>query len=329
MAPEHLKGSSMIEVAHLTKRYGIVHAVDDLSFRAEDGFVTGFLGPNGAGKTTTMRMMLGLDSPCSGWARIDGRPLRDHRSPLHSVGALLNANSAAPTMTATAHLRWIARAGVIADSRIGDVLELVGLDSVATRKVGAMSLGMRQRLGIATALLGDPGTLILDEPINGLDPEGVVWVRKLLKKLAAEGRAVLVSSHLMSEMQLTADKVVVIGRGRLMVDMSISDLQETTQGKSVRLRIAQPDGLLEVLQRNYPGAEIEHLGPAHGHQPCAGSTLRITGLSPEEIGDTAAALGTPVYELTPERVTLEEVFMRLTHGASEYVASDHQSGALL
>ena len=311
----------MIEVAHLTKRYGELTAVDDLSFRAEDGLVTGFLGPNGAGKTTTMRLILGLDSPTSGWARIDGKPLRNHASPLRSIGVLLNADAAAPTMTARAHLRWMARAGAIADGRIDQVLELVGLSAAANRRVGAMSLGMRQRLGIATALLGDPSTLVLDEPINGLDPDGVLWVRTLLKKLADEGRAVLVSSHLMSEMELTADKVVVVGRGRLVAEMPMSDLQRATREGPVRVRAAEPERLLEALRREHADLRVEHLE----RDP----VLRITGLTPEQIGDAALATGTALYELTPGRATLEEVFMRLTHGSSEYVAAEPRTGALL
>ncbi|MBV9315164.1 MAG: ATP-binding cassette domain-containing protein [Pseudonocardia sp.] len=319
----------MIEVQNLTKRFGDMTAVDGLTFRAEDGLVTGFLGPNGAGKTTTMRLMLGLDNPSTGWARIDGKPLAAHASPLRVVGALLNASSVAPSMTAKAHLRWFARAGAIPDTRVNEVLEQVGLSSVGTRRVGAMSLGMRQRLGIAAALLGDPGTFILDEPINGLDPEGVVWVRTLLKKLAREGRAVLVSSHLMSEMQLTADKVVVIGRGRLMAELSVSELQGGSQRTPIRVRAAQPERLLDALRRNFTDMRVEHPEPGNGQQPGPGSVLRVTGLIPEEVGDTAAANGIAIYELTPVRETLEDVFMRLTQQASEYVASDAKSGALL
>ena len=318
----------MIEVERLTKRFGGLTAVNDLTFRAEDGLVTGFLGPNGAGKTTTMRMILGLDSPSAGWARIDGKLLRDHSSPLRSVGVLLNADSAAPTMTAWAHLRWVARAGAIPDARVDEVLELVGLRTAGQRKVGTMSLGMRQRLGIATALLGDPGTFILDEPINGLDPDGVLWVRTLLKKLAAEGRAVLVSSHLMSEMELTADKVVVIGQGRLVAELAMSDLEDSAHRAPVRVRVAEQAALLDALRRIYGDVKIEYPEPVHGRRSGPGSILRIEGLTPEEIGDTAAATGTAIYELTLERPTLEDVFMRLTHNAADYVASDSTTGAL-
>ena len=318
----------MIEVQHLTKRYGALTAVEDLTFRAENGLVTGFLGPNGAGKTTTMRMILGLDGPSAGWARIDGVPLRDHAAPLLTVGALLNADSAAPTMTARAHLRWVARAGRIGDERVDEVLDLVGLHSAARRKIGGMSLGMRQRLGIATALLGDPGTLVLDEPINGLDPDGVLWVRTLLKNLAVEGRAVLVSSHLMSEMELTADRVVVVGQGRLVAEMPMSDLGNAAQQATIRVRAAEPATLLGALRRDHGDVRLEPV-EARRPEPGPGKLLRITGLTAREIGDTAASAGTPVYELTPERASLEEVFMRLTHHAAEYVAAEPRTGALL
>ncbi|KAB2350062.1 ABC transporter ATP-binding protein [Actinomadura rudentiformis] len=227
----------MIETRGLQKRYRGILAVDDLSFTAPDGQVTGFLRPNGAGKTTTMRIMLGLERATCGSATIDGRPLREHAAPQRVVGAVLDARGAPAGMTARAHLRWLAAAGRIPDTRADDLLEQVGLATVATRRIGALSLGMRQRLGIAAALLGDPGTLILDEPVNGLDPDGVRWVRHLMRRLAAEGRCVLVSSHLMAEMQQTADRIAVIGAGRLLSRFDIGDLAEgaTLEDAYVRL----------------------------------------------------------------------------------------------
>ncbi|XVQ06753.1 ABC transporter ATP-binding protein [Spirillospora sp. CA-255316] len=227
----------MIEISGLHKRYRGILAVDDLSFTAPAGRVTGFLGPNGAGKTTTMRIVLGLDRPSSGSATIEGRPLREHAAPQRVVGAVLEAGGAPAGMTARAHLRWLAAAGRIPDARADDLLEQVGLAAVATRRVGALSLGMRQRLGIAAALLGDPGTLIFDEPVNGLDPDGVRWVRHLTRRLATEGRCVLVSSHLMAEMQQTADRIVVIGAGRLLGQFGIGDLADgaTLEDAYVRL----------------------------------------------------------------------------------------------
>lgn len=218
----------VIETLHLTKRHRAVTAVDDLSFTAPDGQVTGFVGPNGSGKTSTMRMVVGLDRPTSGTATIDKRPLPEHRAPQRVVGVVLDARSLPEAITARAHLRWLAAAGRLPDVRADQLLEEVGLATVASRRVAALSLGMRQRLGIAAALLGDPGTLILDEPVNGLDPDGVRWVRQLMRRLAAEGRCVLVSSHLMAEMQQTADRVVVIGAGTLLAEIDIDDLDEGT-----------------------------------------------------------------------------------------------------
>jgi ABC-2 type transport system ATP-binding protein len=218
----------MIQTQHLTKRFRAVTAVDDLSITARDGRVTGFVGPNGSGKTSTMRMVVGLDRPTSGAALVDGRPLRDHPAPQRVVGAVLDSGGAPDGMTVRAHLRWLAAAGRIPLARADHVLEEVGLGPVLPRRIGALSLGMRQRLGIAAALLGDPGTVILDEPVNGLDPDGVRWVRHLMRRLAAEGRCVLVSSHLMAEMQQTADSVVVIGAGRLLGQLDISGLPEGT-----------------------------------------------------------------------------------------------------
>ncbi len=310
----------MIETRDLTKRFGAVTAVAGVSLRAERGRVTGFLGPNGAGKTSTLRMVLGLDRPSGGWARIDGRPLAEHPAPQRTVGALLDAGAAAPRMTARAHLRWLARAGAIPDSRVDELLELVGLTGAAGRRVGSLSLGMRQRLGVAAALLGDPGTLILDEPVNGLDPDGVRWIRTLLKRCAAEGRAVLVSSHLMAEMQLTADTVVVLGRGRLVAELPMAELADTARRAPVRLRVAEPDRLLDALRRTVADLRVEPLA-APPDRPLTGTLLRVTGPTAEEIGDAARATGTAVYELTPQLPSLEDVFLQLTADTADHVAA--------
>ncbi len=309
----------MIEIQNLTKKYKSVTAVDDLSFRAESGLVTGFLGPNGAGKSTTMRMMVGLDRPTSGWARIDGRELRDFAAPLRTVGVLLSADAAPAQMSALRHLRWLARASAIPLRRAEEVLDVVGLSGAVDRRIGSMSLGMRQRVGIAAALLGDPGPLILDEPINGLDPDGVLWIRTLLKQLAAEGRTVLVSSHLMFEMQETADRVVVIGRGRLVAEMSIADLQTQVEAVPVRVRTTHPDRVVAELHRRRRAVTVESLD---------GGAVRILGASGDEVGEAAFTAGSPVFELTPERESLEDVYMKLTHDATDYRATtDERAGA--
>lgn len=310
----------MIEIQNLTKTFRGFTAVDDLSFRAESGLVTGFLGPNGAGKSTTMRMMVGLDRPTSGWARIDGRELREFSSPLRTVGVLLSADAAPAQMSALNHLRWLARAGMIPLERAEEVLDVVGLGDAVDRKIGSMSLGMRQRVGIAAALLGDPGTLILDEPINGLDPDGVLWVRTLLRKLAAEGRTVLVSSHLMFEMQETADRVVVIGRGKLVAEMSIDDLETQVNAVPVRVRTANPDQVVAELHRRRSAITVERL---------EGGAIRIVGASGDEIGSAAFDIGSPIFELTPERESLEDVYMKLTHDSTDYRATtDDRVGAV-
>ena len=241
----------MIQTQHLTKRFRAVTAVDDLSITAPDGRVTGFVGPNGSGKTSTMRMVVGLDRPTSGAALIDGRQLRDHPAPQRVVGAVLDSRAAPDAMTVRAHLRWLATAGRIPLARADHVLEEVGLGPVLSRRIGALSLGMRQRLGIAAALLGDPGTVILDEPVNGLDPDGVRWVRHLMHRLAAEGRCVLVSSHLMAEMQQTADSVVVIGAGRLLGQLDISGLPEGTSLEEAYLGLTA--GALQYRARSRAG----------------------------------------------------------------------------
>jgi ABC-2 type transport system ATP-binding protein len=302
----------MIEIRDLTKRYRGTTAVEDLSFRAESGRVTGFLGPNGAGKTTTMRVLAGLDRATSGSARIDGRELAATPAPLRTVGFLLSADAAPAQMAARAHLRWLATASGVPLRRVEEVLGVVGLGDAAERRIGSMSLGMRQRVGIAAALLGDPGTLVLDEPINGLDPDGVLWVRTLLTSLAGEGRTVLLSSHLMSEMQLTADRVVVIGRGRLVAEVDIGELETRAATAPVRLRTASPRSVVD---------ELHHRGQRVSVEPLGGDALRITGASAEEVGVAAFAAGSPVLELSPQHESLEELYLRLTHDQAEYRAT--------
>jgi ABC-2 type transport system ATP-binding protein len=259
-----------------------------------------------------MRVLLGLDAATAGTATVDGRPLREHPAPMRSLGAVLDVGGARPAMTARAHLRWVAAAGAVPDRRVDECLELVGLTGAASRRVGALSLGMRQRLGLAEALLGDPGTLVLDEPVNGLDPDGVRWVRTLLTGLAAEGRTVLVSSHLLSEMELTADTVVVVGRGRLVAELTMAELREGAERAAVRLRVDDPVRVLDALRRAVPALEVERLDPLPGDRRRPGTTLRVGGASAEQIGGAAAATATTVYELTPQRTSLEDVFLHLT-----------------
>jgi ABC-2 type transport system ATP-binding protein len=299
----------MIEVHELTKRYGSSVAVDGLSFRVRPGTVTGFLGPNGAGKSTTMRVLLGLDAPTSGTALVNGRRYRELRQPMHEVGALLDANAAHGGRSAFDHLRWMARSNRIPVSRVTAALEQVGLAGVARKRVGGFSLGMRQRLGIAAALLGDPGVLLFDEPVNGLDPDGVRWIRELMRSLAAEGRTVLISSHLMSEMALTADRLVVIGRGRLIADTSVRELAERFR-QGVLVRSPRAPELSAVLVS--AGATVD---------AGAGGELSVRGLEVDAIGDLAAAEGIPLYEVTPRSASLEEAYMELTAGSTEFHAS--------
>ncbi|MBG6088957.1 ABC transporter ATP-binding protein [Actinomadura viridis] len=298
----------MIEVSELTKRYGRSAAVDGLSFRARPGTVTGFLGPNGAGKSTTMRVLLGLDAPTSGRALVNGRRYRELRRPMREVGALLDANAAHGGRSALDHLRWMARGNRIPGTRVTEVLEQVGLAGVARKRVGGFSLGMRQRLGIAGALLGDPGVLLFDEPVNGLDPDGVRWIRELMRSLAAEGRTVLISSHLMSEMALTADRLVIIGRGRLIADTSVSELAERFR-RGVLVRSPRAPELAAALAA--AGAEVD-AGP--------GGELSVHGLEVAGIGDLAAARGIPLHEVTPRSASLEEAYMELTAGSVQYRA---------
>jgi ABC-2 type transport system ATP-binding protein len=297
----------MIDVQGLSKRYGDRLAVDDLTFTVKPGIVTGFLGPNGAGKSTTMRLILGLDRPSAGRATVNGRAYRDFEAPLHEVGALLEARAIHTGRSAYNHLLAQAQTHAIGRDRVDEVIRLVGLESVARKRVGGFSLGMGQRLGIAAALLGDPATLILDEPSNGLDPEGIRWIRNLLKQLAAEGRTVFVSSHLMSEIALTAERLVVIGRGRLIADTSVEDFVRSASGDAaVRVRSADPARLAELLAAQ--GAHVEDDGDA----------LSVSGTTSEEIGRLALEGGIALFELVVQEVSLEDAFMRITRDSLEF-----------
>ncbi len=311
------EGHSVIEVHNLTKVYGKTRAVDDLTFTVQPGIVTGFLGPNGAGKSTTMRMVLGLDNPTSGTAMIGGKAYRDIPNPLTQVGALLDANWVHPNRSARAHLRWMARANGLSASRVDDVLALVGLESVARKNAGQFSLGMKQRLGIAGALLGDPGVLLFDEPVNGLDPEGILWIRTLMRNLASQGRTVLVSSHLLSEMALTADHLVVIGRGKLISDTSTREFIDAATRSAVRVRSPRLAELRQVLVSQ--GMSVED----------ADGALLVTGSPIEQIGDVAAAAGLGLHELSPQAGSLEQAFMQLTGQAVEFTAHDTGTGGAL
>ncbi|MGW8567389.1 ABC transporter ATP-binding protein [Isoptericola sp. NPDC055881] len=297
----------MIEAQGLTKRYGPKLAVDDVSFTVRPGVVTGFLGPNGAGKSTTMRMIMGLDRPTAGTVTVNGRPYAEHAEPLAQVGALLEAKAAHPGRTARQHLLALAATHGISPARVDEVVELTGLAPVARKRVGGFSLGMGQRLGIAVALLGDPRTLILDEPVNGLDPEGVLWVRNLARYLAGEGRTVFLSSHLMSEVALTADHVIVIGRGRILADTPVQDLVDGASRHVVRVRSPQAADLGDVLRRE--GADVV---------PADDGALEVTGLDAARIGELAAAGGVVLHELTPVSSTLEEAYLELTADSVEY-----------
>ncbi|MFI6288625.1 ABC transporter ATP-binding protein [Streptomyces sp. NPDC051018] len=306
----------MIEVQGLTKRYGTRTVVDSLDFTVGAGAVTGFLGPNGAGKSTTMRMILGLDTPTRGRATVRGRAYARHTAPLTEAGALLEARSLHPGRSAYHHLMALAHTHGIPSSRVRHVLDLAGLTEVAHRRVKGFSLGMGQRLGIAGALLGDPGTLILDEPVNGLDPEGVLWIRNLLRSLAAEGRTVLVSSHLMSEMALTADHLVVIGRGRLLADTTMAEFVRSSGADSVRVVTPEADRLAGLLA--IPGVRVAST---------ARGALDVHGVESEHIGRTAAAHGIALHELTPRTASLEQAFMDLTHGSVEYRTASPEGAA--
>jgi ABC-2 type transport system ATP-binding protein len=299
----------MIEARGLTKRYGEKVAVDDLTFDVRPGVVTGFLGPNGAGKSTTMRLILGLDAPTSGTVTVDGKPYAELDRPLQAVGALLEARAVHTSRTAYHHLRALAATHGISRGRVDEVIDLVGLRDVARKRAGGFSLGMGQRLGIASALLADPSTLILDEPVNGLDPEGIRWIRDLLRRLAAEGRTVFVSSHLMSEMALTAEHVIVIGRGRLMADMPMADLIAQASTNVVTVRSPQADELAGALAG--PDVTVTRAGAG---------LLEVSGLSASQIGDRARDLGIALHELTPHQASLEEAFMEMTRDEVEFHA---------
>jgi ABC-2 type transport system ATP-binding protein len=297
----------VIEAKGLTKHYGDKLAVDQLSFEVRPGVVTGFLGPNGSGKSTTMRMIMGLDLPNAGDATVNGRHYHDLPWPMHEVGALLEAKAIHPGRTARNHLLMLAQANRIDRSRVDEVLEVVGLSEVANRRAGKFSLGMGQRLGIAAAMLGDPEVLLFDEPVNGLDPDGIRWVRTFLKNLAKEGRTVFVSSHLMSEMALTADEVVIIGKGRLIVQVSIDEL--LTQSSRQSVRVSSPDiaPLRAALESEGAATSVEDDG-----------SLTVRGKDHKEIGELAARLSVVLYELTPQTESLEEAFMELTESSIEY-----------
>ncbi|MDA8288217.1 MAG: ATP-binding cassette domain-containing protein [Actinomycetota bacterium] len=297
----------MIEARELTKRYGAKVAVDQLSFDVRPGVVTGFLGPNGSGKSTTMRMIMGLDAPNAGSVSVNGQRYHDLAWPLREVGALLEARAIHPGRSARAHLRMLAETNKIPSRRIDEVLELVGLSEVAGRRAGKFSLGMGQRLGIAAALLGDPGVLLFDEPVNGLDPDGIRWVRNLLKSLARDGRTVFVSSHLMSEMALTADEVIVIGRGRLIAQQRIDELVTMSAQRYVSVRSPAIDRLVAVLASRGATLQREDDG-----------SFAVRGLEASEIGEIAAAEGAVLHELAPHTASLEEAYMELTDESVEY-----------
>ena len=301
----------MIEAQGLTKDYGDKRAVEDLSFSVRPGIVTGFLGPNGSGKSTTMRLILGLDRPTAGDVTVNGKHYRDHAAPLHEAGALLEARSVHTGRSAYNHLLALAQTHGIARQRVDELIDLVGLHDVAKKRAGQFSLGMGQRLGIASALLGDPSTVMLDEPVNGLDPEGIHWMRNLLKGLAAEGRTVFVSSHLMSEMALTADHLIVIGRGRKIADTSTEEFVSQASGNLVRVRSPQATELQKLL-----------VGPEVTVAVLAPSLLEVHGLTAAQIGDAAAANRLALHELTPQQASLEQAFMELTREDVEFKAAE-------
>src|SRR4051794_3111997 len=300
---------AMIELAGLTKGFGDTRAVDELTCTIEPGMVTGFLGPNGAGKTTTMRMILGLDHPTTGTATIDGKPYRELTDPLRHVGALLEAGQTHPNRSVRAHLRWIAATHRLSANRVDEVLDMVGLATVAAKKAGTLSLGMSQRLGIAAALLGAPPVLLFDEPVNGLDPEGIRWVRTLMRTLAGEGRTVFVSSHLLAEMSTTADRLVVIGRGKLIASTTVSEF--VGRADTVRVRSPQLDRLREVLSDAEIGVDDD----------AEASALLVRGVASEVVGELAARNGITLHELTSQQVSLEDAYMKLTDEAVQYRAA--------
>lgn len=311
----------MIEVVGLNKHYGQVRAVEDLSFTVKPGIVTGFLGPNGAGKSTTMRCIVGLDNPSSGHTTIGGQPYRALKKPLTRVGALLDAKATHPNRTAGNHLKWIAQANGLPTKRVDEVLALVGLTDVAGKKTGGFSLGMGQRLGLAAALLGDPEYLILDEPVNGLDPEGIHWVRTLLKNLAEEGRTVLISSHLLSEMALTADHLVVIGRGKLVADTPIQAFIDEHSATTVMVRTAHPEAFQSALREQ--GISFDTKLIDTNPSP----TFIITNHTTDEIGTLAFNRGIALLELSEHRASLEQAFLQTTGDTVQYQASTPEQSA--
>jgi ABC-2 type transport system ATP-binding protein len=310
----------MIEARGLVKRYGSTLAVDGLSFTVRPGKVTGFLGPNGAGKTTTMRLILGLDLPTAGSVTVNGKPYPQLPSPMHEVGALLDAKAAHGGRSARSHLLCLAQTNDIPRRRVDEVLGIVGLSDVAGKRSKGFSLGMSQRLGIAAALLGDPGVLMFDEPVNGLDPEGILWIRTLMRSLAAEGRAVLVSSHLMSEMENTADHLLVVGRGRLMADCGMAEFIAGSSGQLVLVRTPEPDTLARAVTA--AGGSARDTGAAGTSEAAAGRSaeLEVAGLTEERVGDIAFANGIPLHHLALSRASLEQAFMELTADSVDYHA---------
>ena len=329
----------MIEVRGLVKRYGAKTAVNDLSFDVEPGHVTGFLGPNGAGKTTTMRLILGLDYPDAGTVKIDGKQYAGLAYPMREVGALLDANAVHGGRSAYNHLLCLAQTNNLPKRRVGEVLELVGLTDVARKRTRGFSLGMGQRLGIAAALLGDPAVLMFDEPVNGLDPEGILWIRNLMKALAAEGRTVFVSSHLMSEMENTADHLIVIGRGSLLADCTMEEFIARSSGQTVRVRTPQPDLLTKAISELAANAAPDSPAAATPNGPAAAApksqasavtnpdgSLIVHGLTAEQVGDLAFEHGVRLHELTVVRASLEAAFMELTADSVEYRAGEGPPG---
>jgi ABC-2 type transport system ATP-binding protein len=302
-----------IEVTGLRKRYGPALALDGMTFTVIPGTVTGFVGPNGAGKSTTIRVILGLDAPDEGNALVCGRAYQDLRHPLTHVGALVDAGALQPSRTARNHLLWMARSQDIPASRVNEVIELVGLGSVARRKAGGYSLGMRQRLGIAAAMLGDPAVIIMDEPFNGMDPEGIIWMRQLLRSMAAEGRAILVSSHLMGEVQDVADHVVVVGRGRVLADASVDELIARASGDQVLLRTPAPAEAARALQRAGTAATV-----------IDGNSVSVSGLGALHVVEVLGQAHVPFSEVTAQRATLEDVYLQLTSGEAEFRASSNR-----
>ncbi|HEX5165443.1 MAG TPA: ABC transporter ATP-binding protein [Thermomicrobiales bacterium] len=308
----------MIEVRDLTKYYGSVKAVDGLSFDIKPGIVTGFLGPNGAGKSTTMRMILGLDNPTSGAVTINGVAYRDLPAPTRVIGALLDAKEIFGRRSAERHLQWLAQAGGIPKQRVAEVLDTVGLTSVAGHSINGFSLGMYQRLGIAAALLGDPEILLFDEPVNGLDPEGILWIRNLMRRLASEGRTIFVSSHLMHEMEETADHLIVIGRGRLIADTSMTDfIQRSTHS---HVRVVSPQAAELAPRLDAAGATITVADDG---------ALIVTGIEAAQIGDIAASHGFRLHELSPQRARLEAAFMETTRDSVQYQAGQQEAVAAI